>query len=315
MLAINMDMVPKIGVLGFVSYKTPWIHFRRTTDEYILYIVKNGELHIQENGVPYILGKGDLLLLEPGLEHAGLQKHTCDYYYFHFYHPDIRPCPVEDLPGLAKRVLLEDKALASLDSGKMGKQAVHDPSQPGTCYFPKCFSLKNRPVLQQIFRMIDDILMLYDRKTYRGNLTALRLAELFIELSHEYLMAALHESSGRRSKSFLKVNALLEYIHQHYTEKMTSADIEAAFDGNFDYLNRIFRQATGHTIFQYCNHVRISKAKELIQATHLSIGEIGYLVGINDPYYFSKLFKRVVGLSPMQYYKKVREPSGEPGPR
>ncbi|HEY8528109.1 MAG TPA: helix-turn-helix domain-containing protein [Paenibacillaceae bacterium] len=63
-----------------------------------------------------------------------------------------------------------------------------------------------------------------------------------------------------------------------------------------------------------CNRVRINKAKELIQATHLGIGEIGYLVGISDPYYFSKLFKKMVGLPPMQHYKKVRESSEEPGP-
>ncbi|OUM99863.1 MAG: AraC family transcriptional regulator [Paenibacillaceae bacterium ZCTH02-B3] len=314
MLAINLDMVPKIGMLGFVSYKTPWIHFRRTTDEYILYFVRDGELHIHENGIPYVLGRGDLLLLEPGLEHEGLQKHTCDYYYFHFRHPDIRPYPEEDAAALAKRVLLEEKTLAVLDTDLLGKRAVHDANRPGTCYFPKFFSLKNRPMLQQAFRMIEDILMLYERKANKGNLTALRLAELFLELSHEYLMAELHQARGRSSRSFLKVNALLEYLHQHYTEKISSADIEAAFDCNFDYMNRIFKQATGHTIFQYCNRIRINKAKELIQATHLDIGEIGYLVGVDDPYYFSKLFKKMVGLSPMQYYKKVRESPEESGP-
>jgi methylphosphotriester-DNA--protein-cysteine methyltransferase len=69
----------------------------------------------------------------------------------------------------------------------------------------------------------------------------------------------------------------------------------------------VFQEATGHTIARYVNRVRVDHAKELIEATHLSMNEIGYLTGLNDPFYFSKVFKKYVGLSPTQYYKKVRE--------
>ncbi|GJM73552.1 hypothetical protein HMSSN036_57680 [Paenibacillus macerans] len=58
MLAINIEVMPKIKLMGFVSYPNPWIHFKRTINEHILYFIKSGELHIRENGVPYILKKG-----------------------------------------------------------------------------------------------------------------------------------------------------------------------------------------------------------------------------------------------------------------
>lgn len=60
-------------------------------------------------------------------------------------------------------------------------------------------------------------------------------------------------------------------------------------------------------IFTSNTRVRINHAKELIEATHLPFGEIGYLTGLDDPYYFSKVFKKYVGATPSQYYKERRE--------
>ncbi|WP_236013480.1 AraC family ligand binding domain-containing protein, partial [Paenibacillus glycanilyticus] len=88
MLTVNMELVPTVTFLGFVAYTSPWIHFKRNVDEYILYIIKSGELHIEENGERYVLRKGDVFMLEPNLDHEGFEKHVCDYYYIHFKHPE-----------------------------------------------------------------------------------------------------------------------------------------------------------------------------------------------------------------------------------
>ncbi len=57
---------------------------------------------------------------------------------------------------------------------------------------------------------------------------------------------------------------------------------------------------------KYLNMMRINKAKELIEVTPLKFSEIAYLVGINDPYYFSKLFKKYTGLTPTQYTNRAK---------
>ncbi|MBB6691885.1 helix-turn-helix transcriptional regulator [Cohnella xylanilytica] len=292
MLAMNTEYVPRIKLMGFVSYKAPWIHFRRTTDEHILYFIKSGELHLQENGTPHILRRGDVLLLEPHLEHEGLEKHLCDYYFVHFEHRDIRPWPEEDKLALAKRVLLED------DDSSEGSEL---------CFFPKRFTFEDRNAFHRAQREMNEILALHRRKRYNRSLTALKWAEWMIETSREYWMSELQSHDKRPSRSYRKVNALLDYLHTHYTERITGEIIEKEFDCSYDYINRVFQEATGHTISRYANLVRINHAKELIEATHLSMNEIAYLTGLNDPFYFSKVFKKFVGLSPTQYYKKVRE--------
>lgn len=292
MLAVNMDILPRIRLAGFVSYKTPWMHFKRNTDEYLLYFIKSGELHMQENGTPYILKRGDVLLLEPGLDHEGLEKHACDYYYVHFSHADIESRSVGDMKALARRFLLEEELSGADDDFSI-------------CYLSKHFTLTSKSALLQAFHGLDELRELYCRKQYNRNLTALRFSQLLIEFSRENLLAELQKASSKNSKSFLKVHALLDYIHHHYVDKITSQDIERVFEGNFDYLNRIFKASTGYPIVQYVNKVRIDHAKELIQATNLSMGEIGYLTGLGDPYYFSKAFKKHVGLSPLQYQRSL----------
>ncbi|SFF04350.1 AraC-like ligand binding domain-containing protein [Paenibacillus algorifonticola] len=287
MLTVNMDILPKIRLAGFVSYRTPWIHFKRKLDEYVLIFIKSGELHLLENGTPYILKRGDVFLLEPGLHHEGFEKHVCAYYYVHFSHANITSRPVGDRKALARHFLLEEK------------QADADDSN--LCYLSKHFTLTGKSALLQAFHAMDELRELYCRKQYNQNLTALQFSRLLIELSREHLLAELHKENNLNSKSFMKVHALLEYIHHHYVDKIASPDIERLFECNFDYLNRIFKTITGYPIAQYIIKVRIDHAKELLQATSLSIGEIGYLSGLNDPYYFSKVFKKHIGLSPLQY--------------
>lgn len=292
MLAIPMDILPKIRLVGYVSYKTPWLHFKRTVNEYILYFMKSGEMHIQENGVEYILKKGDSFVLEPNLVHEGTAKHACDYYYIHFTHTEIQSVEIEDLHTLARRVLLEE------DIPTANEQSI--------CYLPKFVGFSSSTRLQHFYHFLNEMVQLYHGRSYNRTLTAMRLSELCIEISREYLKTALHSSRQKSTKSLIKVNALLDFIHQNYAHKITGADIEQAFECNFDYMNRVFSQITGHTITKYINQVRINHAKEMLDATHLSIGEIGYLAGLEDPYYFSKVFKKYVGMSPSEYYKRER---------
>lgn len=279
MLAINMDMLPRVSFLGFVSYQTPWIHFSRKIGEYVLYIIKSGELHLNENGRCYVLRRGDGLLLEPNLLHAGVERHICDYYYIHFTHHDIRNLTEEAGMNLAKRQILEE-------------EDGHE------CLFPKCFRLDEKNGLLRMLAELNELTRLYRRKQYNRSLIALKLAELFVAISREHLSLELQRQQKRHTLGRAKAFELLDYIHHHYQSRVDSTEIEARFDCNYDYMNRVFKSLTGHSINRYTNKVRIDHAKELLQATSLTVGEIAELAGFQDIYYFCRLFKRLTGAPP-----------------
>ncbi len=86
-------------------------------------------------------------------------------------------------------------------------------------------------------------------------------------------------------------------------EIMYARDVDVsqiARDHNISYsrLSRIFKEVTGATIIEHLTAIRVQHAKELLLESDLSIREISSLTGFNDPYYFSKVYKRAVGVSP-----------------
>jgi len=295
MLLYNSSVMPLTTHFGFVSYKEPWIHFPRLTDEYMLYFIKSGELYMEEAGKRYVLKKGDCFVLQPGLIHTGFKAACCDYYYFHFKHSDITAIdkPLEELiPELNKN---KDK---SLTQSFMQDSKIHNTK----CYLPKHYSVSNNKLLTYLLYMLKETVDEYSRKDeYYNCLTSCKLAELIIRISSEFADLNFGKSVSSYPKSFVKCQALLDYLNNEYHKKIDSHDIQERFESNYAYLNRVFKKLTGHTIRDYLNMVRIKKAIELIENTDMNFSEIGYLVGIEDPYYFSKIFKKYTGFSPKHY--------------
>lgn len=71
-------------------------------------------------------------------------------------------------------------------------------------------------------------------------------------------------------------------------------------------LNRRFKDATGVTPLSYLQGLRVASAKELLRHSNLPVGDIAWQVGLSDVSYFSQLFRRHSGVSPLQYREAVR---------
>jgi AraC-like DNA-binding protein len=72
-----------------------------------------------------------------------------------------------------------------------------------------------------------------------------------------------------------------------------------------DHLRRLFRQATGRTPLDYLSELRVAEAKRLLKGRGLNVKQVAARVGIPDPYYFSRVFKKVTGWRPSAYLKTV----------
>lgn len=66
-------------------------------------------------------------------------------------------------------------------------------------------------------------------------------------------------------------------------------------------LRQLFKRATGRSPLQYLRHVRMEHAKQLLQATHLSVKEITFLTGEKDVSHFVRYFKKHAGLTPTEF--------------
>jgi len=97
------------------------------------------------------------------------------------------------------------------------------------------------------------------------------------------------------------VRSAVAYINEHYPKKITIktlSNIANLSESNF-YV--VFKKQMGISPIAYLNHYRLSVSTNKLVDTADTVSEISYSVGINDPLYFSKLFKKTYGMTPKEY--------------
>ncbi|MGL4737072.1 MAG: response regulator transcription factor [Cellulosilyticaceae bacterium] len=94
---------------------------------------------------------------------------------------------------------------------------------------------------------------------------------------------------------------LLKFINQNYTKDITIREVSESLNLSPNYISQLFKKETGSTYTKYLTQLRVEKAKQLLVQSNLSINEICEQVGYNDYFYFLKIFKKYVGVSPGKY--------------
>ncbi len=94
------------------------------------------------------------------------------------------------------------------------------------------------------------------------------------------------------------------YMQQKMSSILSLQDISAHVHISMSHYAFLFKKKTGFSPIEYFNHLKIQKACQYLQFTSMRIKEIAYQLGIEDPYYFSRLFAKVMGMSPKEYRNK-----------
>ncbi len=104
------------------------------------------------------------------------------------------------------------------------------------------------------------------------------------------------------------VARVIEYTHSHYTDPNLSLS-GIAFSLGYDakYLSFLFKANNGINFSDYLRNLRIKHAAFLFEEGVESVKSVAILSGFDDPLYFSKVFKREIGVTPSEYIKKIKK--------
>jgi two-component system response regulator YesN len=91
------------------------------------------------------------------------------------------------------------------------------------------------------------------------------------------------------------------YIEINYKKDISLDDVSRTVDISPYYFSKLFKEETGENFIDYLTNIRIEKAKSLLKNSDLSIKNICVDTGYSDPNYFSRIFKKLVGVTPTEY--------------
>lgn len=122
---------------------------------------------------------------------------------------------------------------------------------------------------------------------------------------HHYLstLAFLNEyrMSGPEKFDTSIVKSVIHFLSENIEKRLTLKDISDFSGFSVSYLSAIFKAETGYSPLTYFNLLKIRYACDLLENTDMKLNQISFKLGITDPFYFSRLFTKIMGMSPKAY--------------
>ena len=150
-------------------------------------------------------------------------------------------------------------------------------------------------------------LLLYLLEKYTDRDTAILAAKYFaIDIDRES-QSAFAIFKGQKDHNDEEVRKAQDYIEANYQDKVTVDQLAAMFSVSRRSFERRFKKATNNTVIEYTQRVKIEAAKRSFEATRKNITEVMYDVGYTDTKAFRMVFKKITGLTPIEYRNKYNK--------
>lgn len=262
-------------------------HVRRTYTVFDLLYVLKGEIHIAEHNKNFTVREGEYVILVPGLEHYGHKGCEVEthYVWLHFN--------IEGQYEIVPKQHLDWSKLL-IKEGNFEESALFH------FYIPQYNVITQRELFEQLLKQLT---MLESEQTPDHKL---RQQILFQDILLQLQKQAMQIPSATEKVS----EEVLRFIRENYQKPINMSDISTSLHFNPDYITRCVQKTIGISPSQYLNQYRIAKAKSLLATTNDKISSVCKDVGIEDQGYFSKLFRKMEGMSPGEYRRIVHRTEG-----
>lgn len=253
-----------------------------------LVVILKGEGIFFIDGKTYPVREGNLLILNPGVYHKSLvcREASCPATecYLAFSGVEFCNCVPGTLPLFAdgRRIIqMPDKMRQEVFRLCAAVEREGAQFRPGRYFMLKAYLIQILCLIAREQQAEKD----QKRKTREG--------------SQQYVFKSA-------SKKYV-VERIMEYMENHYREKISLDQIAANMYLSPYYISRIFKSETGDTPINYLISLRMEHARDLMDAApEIPIQSVAAAVGYEDAYHFSKQFKKYFGLSPLYYKGRAR---------
>ena len=277
--------------VGSLTAIRPHTSKREKLQSYLCFMVEDGEGELVYEGKKYELRSGDVVFIDcrkayshsTGNTHGSCDRHSADedsvsdnlwfLRWCHFYGPSMpaiyaKYCERGGLP------VIRGADMAHGDD--MGRGA--DVSQ---------YSI-----------IISDIYTLASSSDY---IRDMRINGKLNDLLTLLMESSWHREAHTNAPKKMDISLVKSFLDEHYKEKLSLESVASHFFIDKHYLARLFKEQYGVTLVTYLQQVRITHAKRMLRFTDKSIEEIGLECGIGELNYFSRVFKKLEGVSPSEF--------------
>jgi len=150
-------------------------------------------------------------------------------------------------------------------------------------------------------------LILYLIDKYAGRDLAILSAKVFAIEIDRANQSPFIMFQGQKEHGDEPIRNAQEFIENNFQDKITVDEIASRLALGRRNLERRFKKATSNTVVEYIQRVKIEAAKKSFETTRKNINEIMYDVGYNDTKAFRTIFRKITGLSPVEYRTKYNK--------
>ena len=254
---------------GFHLY--PHLH-----SEFEFLVMTKGCGNVYIDDAAYELQAGEALFINCHQLHLGEPADNAPAEFFAVvFAPEIFGSPVKDL--------IADKYVAPIINKLLTLPVKYTHTQPWQ---------------SDILNILCDIHRLYLEASLGWEL---KIKARLLELWQLSFINADKQAQNNYNPTIENIKKAAIYIKQHYSQPLTLDDMASHINMNRSYFCRCFSEIMHTTPFEYLLQTRIDNSCLLLKSTSLSVGEIAGQCGFNSFSYFSKTFKRFIGVSPSEY--------------
>lgn len=242
--------------------------------EFEILHVSEGSIEVRVETELYTLTPGDICFIPPGKLHGIRSSSDNSIYDAFVFSLDLLTLPATHF---------------------FQKNLIH-PLRAGTHCFP--FLLKpDAPPFGTVSQALKQISSICVQSPHYKQVLFCSMVQVFTEMM-PYLESCdnVHTRKGNDA-----IKECIKYLQTYYADHLTLPDIAKHVHLHPNYLCTLFREYTGQTVFQLLILIRIEKAAEALRSENRSISEIAAEYGFDNPCYFTKKFKEIIGCTPRQY--------------